>query len=166
MPKTNLDALRAVVDLLRCAEMVGGGRRVLEMMVEHLSNRQQFGHPIASFQAVQHACADVAIQLDGARLATYEALWLVTHDRPFAKEAAVAALFTGQACERAVSTAGQLFGGVGYTREFYLHFYYRRAKAQQLRLGSPRNLLEKLATVVFDVQAQRDREEVAWQPVR
>jgi alkylation response protein AidB-like acyl-CoA dehydrogenase len=165
MPSTNLDALRAVVDVLRCAEMVGGGRRVLEMMVEHLSNRQQFGHPIASFQAVQHACADVAIQLDGARLATYEALWLVTHDKPFAKEAAVAALFTGQACEQAVSTAGQLFGGVGYTREFYLHFYYRRAKAQQLRLGSPRNLLEKLAAVVFDVHAQKDRTEVSWQPV-
>lgn len=166
MPKTNLDALRAVVDVLRCAEMVGGGRRVLEMMVEHLSNRQQFGHPIASFQAVQHACADVAIQLDGARLATYEALWRVAHDRPFAREAAVAALFTGQACERAVSTAGQLFGGVGYTREFYLHFYYRRAKAQQLRLGSPHNLLEKLAAVVFDVHAQKDRAEVSWQTVR
>jgi alkylation response protein AidB-like acyl-CoA dehydrogenase len=163
MSTTNLDALRAVRDILRCAEMIGGGRRVLEMMVEHLSSRQQFGHPIASFQAVQHACADVAIQLDGARLATYEALWRATGDRPFAKEAAVAALFTGQACERAVSTAAQLFGGVGYTREFYLHFYYRRAKAQQLRLGSQRNLLEKLACAVLDVQ--KERADVSWQPV-
>jgi alkylation response protein AidB-like acyl-CoA dehydrogenase len=154
MSARDLDALRAVTGVLRAAEMVGGGRRVLEMTVEHLSNRKQFGHPIAAFQAVQHACADVAIQLDGARLATYEALWSISNNRPFVKQALVAALFTGQACERAVTTAAQLFGGIGYTREYYLHFYYRRAKAQQLRLGTSRSLLEALASELFDSQRE------------
>lgn len=141
-----LDKVRAArlnwqLRTLRCAEMVGGGGRMLDMTIAHVRERRQFGRPLSSFQVVQHGCADMAMHLDGARLATYEALWLASEGKPFERSAAVATCFTASAVERVLLGASQYHGGIGFMKEFPLHHYYRRAKAQQLRLGSVADLI-------------------------
>lgn len=145
-----LDRLRALAGVLRAAEMLGGAERALELTVDHVKTRRQFGKPLGILQAVQHLCADVAMQLDGARLAVFEALWRVDRGLPFMREAVIAGWFTGRVAERATLTASQLHGGLGYVKEYPLHHYVRRAKAQALRLGSERGQLEAIAVEAFD----------------
>lgn len=144
------DRLRAMVCGLRAAEMAGGARRVLEMTVAHVSDRRQFGRPLGTLQAVQHLCAELAIAVDGARLAALEALWKADQRLPALREAAVAAWFCGQTYEQAVLTASELHGGLGYLKEYHLHHHFRRAKAQRLRLGTERAQLERVAMEMFD----------------
>ena len=142
------DAL-AAVGALRAAEMTGAMRRVLEMTVEYVNVRHQFGRPLGSFQAVQHGCANMKIDADGAWLATYEALSRASAGLPFRRHALIASYFAGQAAERVTTTAAQLHGGMGFMREYHLQFYFRRAKAQQLRLGDLRYQLRAVADEVF-----------------
>jgi alkylation response protein AidB-like acyl-CoA dehydrogenase len=123
---------------------------VLEMTVEHVKMRRQFGKPLGILQAVQHFCADAAIQVDGARLAVFEALWRVDQGLPFMREAAIAGWFTGLVAERTTLMASQLHGGLGYVKEYPLHHYVRRAKAQAIRLGTERSQLEAIAVEAFD----------------
>ena len=141
----------AIRDALRCAEMVGGARRALELAVEYSTGRVQFGRPLGSMQAVQHRCADMLIAVDGAWLTTYEALWLASTGEVDRRALAVAAYQTGQACEQVAVDAAQLTGGMGFMREFPLHVFYRRAKAQQLRLGSVVRRLDTLAEAALGV---------------
>ena len=139
-----------LVDLLRAAEMVGGIEEVLRMTVEYMKIRNQFGRPIGSFQAVQHACADMNIQADGAFLATCEAISKAEADLPFVPQAAAAVFFTGRAYEGVTTTAAQLHGGVGFMAEHPLQYYFRRAKAQRLRLGSEHIQLARAASHLID----------------
>jgi 3-oxocholest-4-en-26-oyl-CoA dehydrogenase beta subunit len=146
----DLDRLRALAGLLRAAEMLGGAERVLEMTVEHVKMRRQFGKPLGILQAVQHMCADAAMQLEGGRLAVFEALWRVDQGVSFLRDAVIASWFTSQVAEKTTLTASQLHGGLGYVKEYPLHHYVRRAKAQGLRLGSARTQLEAIAVEAFD----------------
>ncbi|HVW34769.1 MAG TPA: acyl-CoA dehydrogenase family protein [Acidimicrobiia bacterium] len=140
------DALGAV-RLVRAAELVGGAEKTLELTAAYVGGRVQFGVPIGTFQAVQHACADVAMLVAGARLATDEGL---AGGRPPRRAGAVAGYLAGRAAVAAAVTAAQLHGGVGMIRDYPLHFYYRRAKAMQLRLGAAAAQLEELARVLVD----------------
>ena len=140
----------AVVRLLRAAMLVGGAERMLELTVHHVTNRQQFGRPIGTFQAVQAKCADMAMYLDGAWLATYEGLWRASEGRPCRAEAAVAGYMAGGAAELAAVESAQLHGGVGFMKEFVLQYFFRRAKAAQLRLGSEAQQLEEIARCLVD----------------
>lgn len=146
----DLDQVRATASALRAAEMAGGARRVLEMTVEHVVARRQFGNPLGTLQAVQHFCAELAMAVEGARLAALESLWKADQGLPFLREASVAAWFCGQTYEEAVVTASELHGGQGYLKEYHLHHHFRRAKAQRLRLGSEREQLERVAVEMFD----------------
>src|SRR5581483_6967384 len=139
-----------LVRLLRAAELVGGAGRVLDITVAHVSARRQFGVPIGSFQAVQHALADVAIALDAARLATWEGLSAAAAGESCRRPAAVAGWLAGQCAVGAAVTAAQLHGGIGAIRDYPLHFYYRRAQAGALRLGSQAAQLEVLAGCLVD----------------
>jgi alkylation response protein AidB-like acyl-CoA dehydrogenase len=115
--------------------MAGGARRVLEMTVEHVRDRQQFGRPLAALQVVRHRCADAAIAVEAAELATREALWLLASGDGWRPAALVAAWVAGRAFVDVTVAASQLHGGLGYIRDHPLHRYFRHAKAQQLRLG-------------------------------
>jgi alkylation response protein AidB-like acyl-CoA dehydrogenase len=147
------DAAEAVgaIRLVRAAELVGIAEKILEMTAAYVTTRRQFGVPLGTFQAVQHACADVAILVHGARLATDEGL---SSDgrRPCRTTGALAAWLAGRAAVAAAVTGAQLHGGIGMIRDYPLHFYYRRAKAMQLRLGSAADQLEELARVLVDPQ--------------
>ncbi|MEV7005121.1 acyl-CoA dehydrogenase family protein [Streptosporangium sp. NPDC051022] len=144
-----------LLGVLRAAEIVGCGQRALDLAVAHVKQRNQFGRPIGSFQAVQHQCADMVVDLDASRLLVRYALWRAASGLPFARHAAMATWFTGEAMERVTRSANQVHGGVGVIKEYPLHHCYRHAKAQQLRLGSRREQLADLGDLVV-ADATRD----------
>jgi alkylation response protein AidB-like acyl-CoA dehydrogenase len=119
----------------KCCEMVGNFQRVLEMTVDYAKERKQFDRPIGSFQAIQHYCADMATDVDGARFSTYRAAWLLSEGLPCTKEVAVAKAWVSQASQRIFALAHQIHGAIGVTIEHDLHYYTRRAKAAELAFG-------------------------------
>lgn len=153
------DALGAV-RLVRAAELVGIAERALELTASYVSTRVQFGVPLGTFQAVQHACADVAIVVHGAKLLTQEGL--SGPPSAYRRAGALAAYHAGRAAVAAAVTGAQLHGGIGMIRDYPLHFYYRRAKAMQLRLGSAAAQLEELARAVVDPVARAGGQPDPW----
>jgi alkylation response protein AidB-like acyl-CoA dehydrogenase len=139
------DDVRLRLTTLLCAEMVGGFGRVLELTTNYVKTRTQFGRPIGSFQAVQHALADMAIALEGARYATYQAAWRLARGLPADREVAIAKAWTSPAYARATLTAHQLHGGMGFVTEYPLHLYSGRAKACETKLGGPDHHLDIVA---------------------
>jgi len=121
---------------LQCAVMVGGAQQELEMTAAHTKTRVQFGRPIGAFQAVQHRLADMFIDVNGARWTTYNAIWRLSKGLRAEREVAIAKAFTNIACQRVALSAQQLHGGTGVDVGYDLHFYFRRAKALELSLGS------------------------------
>jgi alkylation response protein AidB-like acyl-CoA dehydrogenase len=92
----------------------------------------QFGRPIGSFQAVKHKLANMVIDVDGSRYVTYYAAWLLSEGLPAGREVAVAKAWTNEACRRVVKEGQQVHGGIGYTKEYDLQLYTRRAKAAEI----------------------------------
>jgi len=131
----------------RCAEMVGVGRKALDISLEYAKERIAFGHPIGAFQAIQHRCADMLIDLEGSRFATYQAAWRINENLPAAREAAIAKAWVGQACRRIVSSAHQVHGAIGFTEDHILHHYTKRARAYEFSFGDVNANLEKLAAL-------------------
>ncbi|MFC2059187.1 acyl-CoA dehydrogenase family protein [Chloroflexota bacterium] len=121
---------------IQCAEAVGVMQAALDMSAKYASGRIQWGRPIGSFQAVQHRLADMLIDTDGARLTAYQAVWKISKGLPASKEVAFAKAWINEASQRVVFGAQQVHGGLGVTIDCDLHFYFRRAKAFELNLGS------------------------------
>ncbi len=138
-------ALRTQLAALLCADMIGGADAVLEMTTRYVCEREQFGVKLGTFQAVQQMVAVMAIELEGARHVTRQALWRLAEGLPAAREVAVAKAWTGRAYREATLTAHQLHGGAGYVIEHELHRYSARAKEAELRFGSTEEWLEALA---------------------
>ncbi|MFD9670072.1 acyl-CoA dehydrogenase family protein [Rhodococcus sp. NPDC059968] len=131
------DLFRAGV-VLQCAESVGIARRLLDMTVDYVSTRRQFDRPIGSFQAIKHRIADMYIQLEGSVVATEEAAWAVEHRRSDADVSVhVAKSWTGRSASAIASDSLQLHGGIAFTWEHDLHLFLRRAKVNELLLGTP-----------------------------
>jgi alkylation response protein AidB-like acyl-CoA dehydrogenase len=121
---------------IQCAVMVGGAQQELELTAEHTKTRIQFDRPIGTFQAVQHRLADMFVDVQGARWTTYQAVWRLSEGLPADREVAIAKAFSNIACQRVAASAQQLHGGIGVDKDYDLHFYFRRAKAFELSLGS------------------------------
>lgn len=136
---------------LRCAEMVGGAQKAVEMTVEYASTRIAFGKPTGTLQAVQHQVADAATITDAAWLATYKALSGMAADLPAAQDAAMARVITRDAYLKATSVASQIHGGIGHMKEYHLQFYFRRAKGSELRMGSLYDNLDKVAITALNL---------------
>ncbi len=142
-----LDGARAVL----AAEMVGASERVLEMSVAFAKDREQFGRPIGSFQAIQHKCANMLVRLESARSAARYAAWAVSAGEPTAHTAAL--LAKAHCSEVFTEVAGegiQIHGGLGFTWEQDLHLYFKRAMADQVALGDPGWCREQVARLVID----------------
>ena len=119
-----------------CAEMVGGAQHVLDVSVEYAKTRQQFGKPIGIYQAVSHKLADMLLETESARSATYYASWAVDADSPDRSLAAsMAKAYTSDAYRRAAGNGIQVHGGIGFTWEHDMHLYFKRAKASEVTLG-------------------------------
>src|SRR5215475_3581569 len=139
------------------AEMVGGMQRTLDITVEYAKTRKQFGKPIGIFQAVQHQCADMYLETEGARSAVYYAAWALQHRASDAAAAvSVAKLYTSDASRTVGNRGIQVHGGMGFTWENDLHLYYRRAKASETMLGDATFHRERIARLVIDGVANRE----------
>ncbi len=119
-----------------CAEMCGGAQRVLDMSVEYAKVREQFGRPIGSFQAIQHKCANMLVDVESAKSATYYAAWAVANDVPEARlAAAMAKAYCSDAYRRTAGEGIQIHGGIGFTWEHDMHLYFKRAKSSEVTFG-------------------------------
>jgi alkylation response protein AidB-like acyl-CoA dehydrogenase len=146
-----LDRLVDRAKVALSAEMCGGAQRVLDMSVEYAKVREQFGKPIGSFQAIQHKCANMMVQVESAKSATYYAAWAVARDVPEAHLAACMAKAYCSDAYRMVSAEGiQIHGGIGFTWEHDMHLYFKRAKGSEVTFGDATWNRELVAQVVLD----------------
>ncbi len=132
-------------NVARCAEMVGGAQQVLKMTLDYAKERIAFGHPIGAFQSIQHRCADMLIDIDGSRFVTYQAAWRINVGLPAARETAIAKAWVGQACRRVMHSAHQVHGAVGFSEDHILHFYTKKASANEFSFGDVNYQLTKIA---------------------
>jgi alkylation response protein AidB-like acyl-CoA dehydrogenase len=119
----------------KCCEMVGCIQQALDMTVDYAKERKQYGRPIGSFQVIQHYCADMATDVDGTRLSTYQAAWMLSEGLPCTQEVAIAKAWAGEACQRVMALAHQIHGAIGVTIDHDLQYYTRRAKAAEVSFG-------------------------------
>jgi len=118
------------------AMSVGIARGALEDSVEYAKQREQFGRPIGKFQAIQWMIADMATEIDAARLLVHRAAFLEDQGLPFSKEASMAKLFASEMAMRATRNAIQVFGGYGYIREYPVERYFRDVKLCEIGEGT------------------------------
>ena len=118
------------------AEMLGASRRCLDMAVEYAKVREQFGQPIGSFQAIRHKCAEMLLEVENSHAATYYAAWALDSGAEDGELAAsVAKSYVNDASRKVCGEAIQVHGGIGFTWEFDLHLYFKRAKALEPLYG-------------------------------
>lgn len=122
--------------IAKCCEMVGGAQQVLEMTLDYVGQRRQFGQPLGNFQPIQDRCADMAVDLDTSRLMTYEAVWKLSQGLPCAAEASMAKAWVSDAYRRITYMALQVMGGVAFMADHDMTLYFRRAKAAALNFGN------------------------------
>lgn len=131
--------------IAKCAEMVGAGEQVLEMSVAYAKERVQFDRPIGSFQAIQHHCANMLIDVDAMRYLTYEAAWLLSQGLPAEKEVSMAKAWVSEAIRRVTRLGHQIHGGVGYITDHDMQLYFRRGEAAAAFFGDARFHREAIA---------------------
>ncbi|MGA8941974.1 MAG: acyl-CoA dehydrogenase [Thermoactinomyces sp.] len=118
------------------AQAVGIAQGALDSALGYAKERKQFGKPIASKQAIQFKLADMATQIEAARLLTYQAAWLESEGLPYGKASAMAKLYAGDVAMQVTTEAVQIFGGYGYTREYPVERMMRDAKITQIYEGT------------------------------
>ena len=118
------------------SQALGISRAALEASVEYSKTRVQFGQPIAKLQAIQWMIADMAMELDAARLLTLRAAYLKDHKQRYEKEAAMAKLFASEAASRITHKAIQVHGGYGYIQEYNVERHYRDARITEIYEGT------------------------------
>jgi short/branched chain acyl-CoA dehydrogenase len=121
---------------------VGLAQGAYDLAYAYAKDREQFGRPIAEFQAVQFRLADMATEIEAGRALTYKAAWLKDQGRPFAKEAAMAKLYTGELSHRVANWALQIHGGYGFMEEFAISRLYRDQKV--LEIGEGTNEVQRM----------------------
>ena len=133
------------VSIAKCAEMVGGAQKVLEMAADHAKERIVFDRPLGSFPIIQQYIANMIMDIDSSKFLTYEAAWKFSEGLPCAKEIAMAKAWTSEAYRRVTASGHQIYGGIGFTVESDMHLYFRRAKASEVTLGDGNFQREVLA---------------------
>jgi alkylation response protein AidB-like acyl-CoA dehydrogenase len=136
--------------ILAAAQAVGGAQYAMEITVQYAKDRQQFDKPLGAFQALAHYLADASASVDGAEMLVHEAAWARADGRSVAKLAPMAKLFACQTFRDVTATAQQIFGGIGFTVEFDIQLYFRRAKQLQISWWDTRYLEELVAAAVLD----------------
>lgn len=149
LERAGLDPAWRVAVAATCAEMIGVGERVLDMTVEYTKQREQFGRPIGSFQAIKHRCAEMLAQLEPARAAACYACWAVATE---AQDADTAVSVAKSFCSEALAFIGgegvQVHGGIAFTWEHDMHLYLRRIKSDEALLGDAADHRERIARLV------------------
>jgi alkylation response protein AidB-like acyl-CoA dehydrogenase len=132
-----------------CAWMTGGARWVLETTLEYAKTRIQFGHPIGSFQAIQHKFADMAVEVEGCTSLTYYAAWAVMENDPNrALAASMAKAWCSDSYKHITFEGVQIHGGIGFTWDHDMHLYFKRAKSSEVTFGDAVYHREKVAQLI------------------
>ncbi|MGA3324697.1 MAG: acyl-CoA dehydrogenase [Terriglobia bacterium] len=131
------------------AQMVGVARGALENAIRYAQERQQFGKPIAEFQAIQFQLARLATDVEAARLMAYNAARLKDAKLPFLKEAAMAKYFCSQVAERVASECLEVYGGYGFTRDYPAEKFLRDSKIGKIYEGTSFMQLQTIAKIVL-----------------
>ena len=145
------DGARAqdVVAVALAAESVGVARRTLDMAVQYAKEREQFGRPIGAYQAVSHACAQMLLEVEGARSTALYAAWALDHEPQSAPLAAsMAKAYGSDAGWRVPAAALQVHGGIGFTWEHDLHLWLKRGKANAYLWGDAREHRARVADLI------------------
>jgi alkylation response protein AidB-like acyl-CoA dehydrogenase len=143
--QSTVDVTTAYATVLTCAEMVGGAQAVLDRTVDYAGQRRQFDQPIGAFQAVQHHCANMAIDVLASRFATYEAAWRLGAGADATMEVSTAKAVVSDAYQRVCALGHQVHGAIGFTAEHDLDRYRRHATAAALAYGDADFHLDRLA---------------------
>ena len=120
---------------VKACEMLGSAQRILEMTVEYVKNRLQFGRPIGSFQAIQQHCANMAVDVEGARYVAYRAAWKLAQGEDAATEVAMSKAWVSDAVRRVGEVAHQCHGAIGFTQEYDLQLFTRRTRLGEFLYG-------------------------------
>jgi alkylation response protein AidB-like acyl-CoA dehydrogenase len=136
--------------VLLAAQAVGGARYALEITTQYALDRHQFDKPLGAFQALAHYLADAVTNLDGAEQLVHEAAWAGATGRVLTSLAPMAKLFACSTFRDITAMAQQLFGGIGFTLDFDIQLYFRRAKQQQMMWANDRALEDAVAAALLD----------------
>jgi alkylation response protein AidB-like acyl-CoA dehydrogenase len=135
--------------ILLAASAVGGARYCLDITVEYSKDRYQFDKPLGSFQSLSHYMADAVTNIDGAEVLVHEAAWARSSGKPFRSLAAMSKLFACNTFRDTTAMAQQIWGGVGFTVEYDVQLYFRRAKALQISWLDTQALEDRIASEVL-----------------
>lgn len=131
------------------AQMIGLSRGALEAALAYSKEREQFGQPIFKFQVIRFQLAEMATELEAARLMVYNAARLRDCGKSFVKEAAMAKYFTSMVAERITSAAVEIYGGYGYTKDYPVEKFYRDAKIGKIYEGTSNMQLQTIAKLIL-----------------
>ena len=131
------------------AQALGIAQAAFDEALRYAKERHQFGVPIAKHQAIQMMIADMATQIDAARLMVYRAAVMDNQGKPLSRVAAMAKLFSSQVAGRVASTAIDLFGGYGFTRDYPVEKLYRDAKVGAIYEGTSNMQLQTIAKMLI-----------------
>ena len=146
---TAWDSVMHAGAILAAAQAVGGATYALDITVDYAKARHQFGKALAEFQAISHYLADARTALDGARLLVCEAAWAHSTGRPVDRLAPMAKLFACRTYRDITAMSQQVFGGIGFTLEYDIQLYFRRAKQLQLSWWDTAACEDRIADAVL-----------------
>ncbi len=138
------------VMILAAALATGGAEYALDITVQYSKDREQFDKPLGAFQALSHDMADAKTAIDGAKILVYEAAWAHSQGHSLARLAPMAKSYACVTYRDTTAMAQQIFGGVGFTLEYEIQLYFRRAKQLQLSWNDTRRCEELVAEAVLD----------------
>jgi len=144
------DAVMHDAIILLAAYAMGGAERALEITVQYAKDRKQFDKPLGAFQAISHYLADAATAVDGGKTLVYEAAWARSNGKSTARLAPMAKLFACQTWRDVTAMCQQVWGGVGFTIEYDIQLYFRRAKQLHITWWDTPYLEELVAAQILD----------------
>eukprot|EP01100_Stratorugosa_tubuloviscum_P015059 TRINITY_DN8451_c0_g1_i1.p1 TRINITY_DN8451_c0_g1~~TRINITY_DN8451_c0_g1_i1.p1 ORF type:complete len:416 (-),score=200.29 TRINITY_DN8451_c0_g1_i1:44-1291(-) len=130
------------------AQMIGLAQGVFDATMPYIFERKQFGSAVGDFQGMQHQYAQIATEIEAARLLVYNAARLKEANEPFVKQAAMAKLYSSQVAEKAASKCIEWLGGVGFTKEFPVEKYFRDSKIGAIYEGTSNIQLQAIAKII------------------
>ena len=132
------------------AQAIGGARAALDTTIQYAKDREQFDKPLGAFQAISHYLADASAAVEGGEILVHEAAWAAANGQSIAQLSPMAKLFAGRTYRDVTAMGEQVHGGVGFTLEYDIQLYFRRAKQQQLSWWDDRALEDRIAAAVLD----------------
>jgi alkylation response protein AidB-like acyl-CoA dehydrogenase len=146
--RASVDQVLTTQTLLQCSYGVGVAERSLHIAAKHVSTREQFGKPLATFQTITYQIADCWIDVEAMRLTAQQAIWRVDSGLPAGEQTAIAAFWGADALQRVVSKAVHLHGGLGVDVSYELHKWFLVGKVVELSLGGAQRQLEQLGELI------------------